>query len=114
MTIFCNSQQAVDHPHDAEASFQLNGVPYFGLSAKEIRCCVLRGRGARSAALPSARARDPLPDVYIGLPLLISKAVGNPVGVCQWIALGRAAWSGLLARPAMYGRESRCRCERAT
>ena len=54
MTVFCNSQQPSSVPTTL-AAFQLNGQPYFGLPAKEIRCVFYEGASSFGGMLEHGR-----------------------------------------------------------
>ena len=103
MTIFCNSQQPSSVPTTL-AAFQLNGTPYFGLPAKEIRCIYYEGASSFGGMLGSGGQTD----VYIGA-AIISKAVGKPVRL-QWMrwdehALGSLRPGRDVRREGRRGRE---------
>ena len=94
MTIFCNSQQPSSVPTTL-AAFQLNGQPYFGLPAKEIRCVYYEGASSFGGMLGTGGQTD----VYIGA-AIISKAVGKPVRL-QWMRWDEHAWAAY-GPAAMY------------
>src|SRR5262249_44288233 len=94
MTIFCNSQQPSSVPTTL-ANFQLNGTPYFGLPAKEIRCVYYEGASSFGGMLGSSGQTD----VYIAA-AVISKAVGKPVRL-QWMRWDEHGWAAF-GPAAMY------------
>jgi CO/xanthine dehydrogenase Mo-binding subunit len=85
MTIWCNSQQISTVPTTL-AGFQLNGQPYFGLSAQDIRCFYYEG----SSSYGSMLSTGPATDVYIAA-AVISKSVGAPVRL-QWMRWDEHGW----------------------
>jgi nicotinate dehydrogenase subunit B len=85
MTVFCNSQQISAVPTNL-ANLQLNGQPYFGLSAQDIRCFYYEG----SSSYGSMLSTGPANDVYYAA-AVISKAVGAPVRV-QWMRWDEHGW----------------------
>jgi len=94
MTIFANSQQPSSVPTTL-AAFQVNGQPYFGLPAKEIRCVYYEGASSFGGMLGTGGQTD----VYIGA-AIISKAVGKPVRL-QWMRWDEHGWSAY-GPAAMY------------
>jgi CO/xanthine dehydrogenase Mo-binding subunit len=94
MTVFCNSQQPSSVPTTL-AAFQLNGQPYFGFPAKEIRCVYYEGASSFGGMLGTGGQTD----VYIGA-AIISKAVSKPVRL-QWMRWDEHAWSAY-GPAAMY------------
>ena len=85
MTVWCNSQQISTVPTTL-AGFQLNGTPYFGLPAQDIRCFFYEG----SSSYGSLLSTGPATDVYIAA-AVISKNVGAPVRL-QWMRWDEHGW----------------------
>ena len=94
ITIFCNSQQISTVPTTL-AGFQLNGQPYFGLPASEIRTQFYEGSSSYGSQLNNGPAND----VYIAA-AVISKAVGAPVRL-QWMRWDEHGWDSY-GPAAMY------------
>jgi CO/xanthine dehydrogenase Mo-binding subunit len=94
ITIFCNSQQPSTVPTTL-AAFQLNGQPYFGLPAKEIRCVYYEGASSFGSMLGTSGCTD----VYIAA-AVISKNVGKPVRL-QWMRWDEHGWAAY-GPAAMY------------
>ena len=104
MTILCNSQQIRPVPTTL-AGFQLNGTPYFGLPAQDIRCLFYEGSSSYGSMLCTGGQTD----VYIAA-AVISKDVGTPVRL-QWMRWDEHGWDCL--RPGRdvrrHGRRRRAR-----
>ena len=94
ITIFCNSQQPAS-VSTTLANFQLNGAPYFGLPAKEIRCVYYEGASSFGGMLGTGGQTD----AYIAA-AVISKAVGKPVRL-QWMRWDEHGWTSY-GPAAMY------------
>jgi CO/xanthine dehydrogenase Mo-binding subunit len=94
MTVFCNSQQPSSVPTTL-AAFQLNGQPYFGLAAKDIRCVYYEGASSFGSMLGTGGSTD----AYIGAAVL-SKELGKPVRL-QWMRWDEHGWTAY-GPAAMY------------
>jgi CO/xanthine dehydrogenase Mo-binding subunit len=94
ITIFANTQQPSSVPTTL-ANFQLNGQPYFGLPAKEIRAIYYEGASSFGSMLGTGGSTD----VYIAA-AVISKEVGAPVRL-QWMRWDEHGWSAY-GPAAMY------------
>ena len=104
MTVFCNSQQPSSVPTTL-AAFQVNGQPYFGLPAKEIRAVYYEGASSFGGMLGTGGQTD----VYIGAAVHLEG--GRQAGAPAVDALGRARLDGI--RPGRdVRREGRRRRER--
>jgi CO/xanthine dehydrogenase Mo-binding subunit len=94
ITIFCNSQQPASVPTTL-ANFQLDGKPYFGLPAQEIRCVFYEGASSFGGMLGTGGSTD----AYIAA-AVISKEVGAPVRL-QWMRWEEHGWTSY-GPAAMY------------
>jgi CO/xanthine dehydrogenase Mo-binding subunit len=94
ITIFANTQQPSSVP-TLLANFQLNGQPYFGLPAQEIRTIYYEGSSSYGSMLSTGGPTD----VFIAAAVL-SKAVGAPVRL-QWMRWDEHGWDSY-GPAAMY------------
>jgi CO/xanthine dehydrogenase Mo-binding subunit len=94
MTVFCNSQQPSSVPTTL-AGFQIDGKPYFGLPAKEIRCVYYEGASSFGGMLGTGGQTD----AYIAAAVL-SKETGKPVRL-QWMRWDEHGWTSY-GPAAMY------------
>jgi len=94
ITIFCNTQQPSSVPTTL-ANFTMDGKPYFGLPAKEIRAVYYEGASSFGGMLGTGGQTD----VYIAA-AVISKAVGKPIRL-QWMRWDEHGWTSY-GPAAMY------------
>ena len=94
ITIFANTQQPSSVP-TLLANFQLNGQPYFGLPAQEIRAVFYEGSSSYGSMLSTGGPTD----VFIAA-AVVSKAVGAPVRL-QWMRWDEHGWDSY-GPAAMY------------
>jgi len=94
MTVFCNTQQPASVP-TLLANFQLNGQPYFGLPAKEIRTVYYEGASSFGGMLGTSGQTD----AFISAAVL-SKETGKPVRL-QWMRWDEHGWTSY-GPAAMY------------
>jgi nicotinate dehydrogenase subunit B len=94
MTVFCNTQQPSSVPTTL-ANFQVDGKPYFGLPAKEIRAIYYEGASSFGGMLGTGGQTD----AYIAAAVL-SKEVGAPVRL-QWMRWDEHGWTSY-GPAAMY------------
>ncbi|HEY4348597.1 MAG TPA: molybdopterin cofactor-binding domain-containing protein [Gaiellaceae bacterium] len=92
--IYCNSQDPEGVPTTL-AGFQLNGQPYFGLQASQVRAIFYEGSSSYGSHYTGGHGYD----CFIAA-AVISKAVGAPVRL-QWMRWDEHGW-GAYGPAAMY------------